>query len=304
MRAFPKKQALPLRKPLPRVIASVSVIDQMVERFFFQGFTDVEGDCYPNLPCKKGIGFSDEHAAMIGNRVRDLSHALGVPPVASDVRGWEKNFNLEMATCHANLMINCCEDIDRCGVALRRACDWWRFSLVTTPHVLDTGELLVFDDTRVQRSGDFLTTSSNSDGRGVAAEAVGSVPCTMGDDCLEWTNLSVDELKARYAAINLPVRDVEVHSPEDFLFCSHRFKRQADGGWKCWLETWQRMLYESSYSCLGDSSTQANYMSEISNMPDSNPDKERILRYLSERQMLLGAVTGHDKEEKDPDSGL
>lgn len=278
------------------MISSVSVIDQMVERFFFQAYTDAEGDCYPNLPCKKGIGFSKEHAQMIGDRVYTISETLGVPPVASDVKGWEKNFSLQMAETHCDVMKGTATNRGDCQTTLDRVCEWWALSLVSTPYVLDDGTLIDYEDLTVQRSGDFLTTSSNSSGRGACAEAVGSVYNTAGDDCLEWTTKTLDELKEAYAELDVPVRDVETHRKDSFLFCSHRFERQADGSWDCWLETWERMLYESSFSKLSDLSTHANYMSEIEQMPDQNQDKARIVGYLKRRQQLLGAVDEHEYE--------
>lgn len=131
----------------------------------------------------------------------------------------------------------------------------------------------------------------------MCAKAVGSVSVKMGDDCLEWSKfLKHQDLVNAYKSINLPVRDVEVQEGGDFLFCSHRFKRQTDGSWVCWLETWQRMLYESSFSRLNDESTNLNYLAEIESMPDS-PEKERISRYLSCRKMVLGSVAGHEEQE-------
>lgn len=306
VRVFPKRQALPKRKPLPRVISSVSVIDQMVERFFFQNFADAESEFYPHLPTKKGIGFSTDHATMIGERVLKTSELLGLPPIASDVAGWEKNFTSDLAENHGEVMKSTISNKEDTVITARRACSWWSTSLMTCPYVLDTGEIIDFEDFNVQRSGDFLTTSSNGSGRGTCAEAVGSVSVECGDDCLEWTNLSAEALRARYAQIGLPVRDVEVQRGDDFLFCSHRFKRGNDGGWLCWLETWQRMLFESSYSRLNDEGTNANYRKEIDQMPDCEV-KAKILSYLSRREVLLGSIAGHEQQQetlKDPNTGL
>ncbi len=298
MRVFPKGQAMPKRKPLVRVISSVSVVDQMVERFFFQEYLDEEGALYPNLPTKKGIGFSVEHAQLIGERVYAISSALKTYPVASDVSGWEKNFSLELAEAHGDHLEDTVRNPERCARSLRRAVDWWQYSLVSTPYVLDTGELLDFDDTNCQRSGDLFTTSSNGNGRVICAHGVGSKAISMGDDCLEWTKLSHEELKSAYADMRLPVRDVEIQDPGSFLFCSHRFQRRDDGSWLCWLETWERMLFEASYSRLNDLSTNLNYRAEVEMMPECE-DKERIIQFLERREELLSAVAGHEKQEQE-----
>jgi len=280
----------------------------MVERFFFQSYADRESEFYPNLPSSKGIGFSAEHAQMIGERVLAVTEATGVQPIASDVKGWEKNFSKDLADVHADHMQDTVEDRRSCERSLRRACTWWSCSLVSCPYALDTGELLDFKDVRVQRSGDFLTTSANSSGRSACANYVGSVSRTAGDDCLEWSRLLTADLIETYKEIGVPVRDVEEQRGDSFLFCSHRYQRRSDGSWACWLETWQRMVYESSFSKLNDLGTNTNYRAEIEMMP-SCEDKYRILSYFDRRRDLLGAIAGHEQEhessyEQDPDSGL
>lgn len=311
VRLFAKKQAQKKSKALPRLIASVSVVDQIVTRYFFMNYADAESAFYPNLPTKKGIGFNREHAHKIGKSVESISEIFDENPIASDVSGWEKNFSQDLADLHAEHMYETCENADDCGTFLVNACEWWSKSLLTTPYVLDTGHIINFDDLRVQRSGDYLTTSSNGVGRGICAEYVGSYGMEMGDDCLEWPTfdaegqrITTEELIKRYAEIGLPVRDVEFQSPDDFVFCSHRFKRQDDGSWHCWLDSWQRMLYEASYSKLYDDSTLANYLSEVEDMPPSR-EKAKILFFLKGREMVLRAVAEHDKiKEKGERPGL
>jgi len=297
VRVFAKRQALPRRKALPRVISQVSVVDQLVERIFFQGFTDKEGESYPNLPSKKGIGFSAEHAALIGEGVRTLSERTGLQPIASDVAGWEKNYSFDLATAHAELMVNCLEHDDEGRETTRKAANWWSRSLMSTPYVLDNGDLIDFDDLLVQRSGDFLTTSANGSGRGFCAVYVGSAYVDMGDDCLEWSKHDPETLIEKYREIGLPVRDVVPQRGDSFLFCSHRFERASDGSWVCWLETWERMLYEASFSDDNTMSTNLNYRTEIEQMPPT-ATKARILRFLSARSDLLGAVARHDEQEE------
>jgi hypothetical protein len=309
VRLFAKKQAQKVKKKLPRLIASVSVVDQIVTRYFFMNYAEAESDFYPLLPTKKGIGFNREHAQKIGESVEKVSDIFDENPIASDVSGWEKNFSQELADLHADHMIDTCENADSCGSLLVNACEWWSKSLLTTPYVLDSGEIINFDDLRVQRSGDYLTTSSNGVGRGICAEYVGSYGMEMGDDCLEWPvfdsegqRISTEELIRRYAEIGLPVRDVEFQSKDDFVFCSHRFKRQDDGSWHCWLDSWQRMLYEASFSKFCDESTIANYLSEVEDMPPSS-EKSKILFFLGTREMLLRPVAEHDKNKEKQKQG-
>lgn len=300
MRAFPKGQALPTRKHLPRIISQISVVDQLVERFFFQGYTDKELDFYPMLPTKKGIGFNEEHAHAIGESVRLIAEALGVDPVVSDVSGWERQLTQILTTLVARHIYMTADEVtkDTATVTLMRALRWWSGSLMTAPYVLDTGEIIDFKQARVQQSGDFLTTTCNGIARGICAVYVGSKPTNNGDDTVEFPLLKGINLKEAYNSIGLPVRDVETQSGESFTFCSHHFQRQVGGSWICWLSCWERMAYESSYSVNCDKADLANYLSEIRMMPDSCPDKARLIEWFNWRHAVLRAASGHDQEEE------
>lgn len=280
-RVFPKAQANPSRKVDPRIIANQSIVDQLVTRVLLGNFTHAEGKAYPKLPTKKGLGFSREHAGLIG-ACYSANSPKGLA-IASDVAGWEKNFTQCFADGTAQVALKTCNNRT---VLADRAIDWWRLSLLTNLYILDNGSLIDFADHRVQRSGNLLTTTANGIGRSMAAYCVGSCPMTMGDDCLEWTTLSKEDLLGEYSKIRLPVRDVAVMSKDSFLFCSHRFNKGQDGIWVSWLETWERMLFESSYSKLNDNSTNLNWEDEISEMPDG-VERSSIIEYLSSRREIL-----------------
>jgi hypothetical protein len=310
-RIFPKNQAMPKRKPLPRVIAGASLVDQLVTRCFFQEFTTAEGECYPFLPTKKGIGFSDEHAQMMGAQFEDMNNAFGKGPVVSDVSGWEKNFSEDVAECSRCPMLCTMDDSDDEDeeeieaphltpkkIAFNRAFDWWKLSLLTNPCITDSGRFIYFaNGLRVQRSGNFLTTTSNGIGRKCCAICVGSVASTAGDDCFEWNGLSFETLREAYKSIRLPVRDIEQLGTSRLDFCSHSFQRDADGNWKSWLFAWKRMLYECSRDSRIDPGSDLNWFKEIEN----HPDKEfvsTVRTFLNSRNDLLRSVAKHDQVEE------
>lgn len=190
-----------------------------------------------------------------------------------------------------------CVNIDRCEYSFARAFGWWKLSLLSNICVTDQGKVIATFDQKVQRSGNYLTTSSNSMGRATLAFLVGSFPSTNGDDCFEWNECELQELIERYTALGLPVRDVD-QMPEGVVhFCSHEFFRSPGGQWKAYLHTWERMLWESSRKRVHEQETDVNYMTELENHPD--PAFVELVRYyLEERAQLLGATAGHDKEEE------
>nr|WRQ64875.1 RNA-dependent RNA polymerase [Sobelivirales sp.] len=296
-RLFPKNQALPKRKPLPRVICGASIVDQLVTRIFFQGFAKSEGKCYPHVvTTKKGVGFSDEHAQAIGEQVELLSELFGAPPKVSDVKGWEKTFDRSVAECSRRPMIMTCKNYQACIQCFHRSFEWWKHSLCTNCAVFDDGTLIVFMDDKVQRSGNYLTTTSNGIGRATCAFLVGSVPCTAGDDCFEWSELSVEELIEAYKSIGLTVRDVSQVRPNSVDFCSHHFYKKGgcDGAWTCYLFAHQRMLWEASRDRKIDPNSDENWLKEIENAPDCDfVDKVKL--FLNERNRVLRAVAGHAK---------
>lgn len=297
VRLFGKNQGQPIRKMMCRIISHVSLIDQMVMRFFFGAYAAAEGEFYPYLPTKKGIGFSSEHATKIGNCVYATSQELDRDPIASDVSGWEKNFSQDCSEIFARHMLATCED--RCSL-LEKAASWWKESLTSTPYVTDGGQLIDYADTRVQRSGCLMTTSSNGVARVACAVACDHIANAMGDDCIEWCgqeDITAEEVIKKYDNIGVPVRGLEKQSRTDFTFCSHRYKRQDDGTWRCWLATPERMLYDASFSKVCDTSTLMNYLAEVEQMPPSEY-KDRIVTFIECRHELLGAVARHDKADE------
>lgn len=300
-RYFPKKQAHPIRKSLPRVIACASLVDQLVTRIFFQAFTEAEGVAYPFIVTKKGIGFNSVHAKSIGDVYSTFNRIFKSPPVCSDVSGFEKNFTLDMAKTVRLPMLDTMSSGNHHLFA--RAFDWWMYSLLGTPGVVDSGKLIVFTDPhRVQRSGNFLTTTANGISRCAIAFCLGNFPSSMGDDCYEWTAMTKQQMIDAYNAVGLPVRDVEVQSFEVLNFCSHAF-RLADGVWSSWLTADERMLYECAHSKVVDPGSDANWISEIAN----NPDKVRVatvIGFINSRNLLLGAVAEHEEDDEDSGGGL
>lgn len=302
-RIFPKNQANPKRKPLPRVICGASVVDQLVTRCFFQNFTDSEGEAYPNILVScKGIGFSDEHAQMIGRQVEAINKLYGLTAKVSDVSGWEKVFNTDIANCSGQTLRDTCENLNEVRASFERAYEWWLKSLCTCPCVTDEGLFIIFDDDSVQRSGNFLTTSSNSMGRATLAFMVGSVPRTAGDDCFEWTDKTLDELMKAYEELGLPVRDVSECNEGEIHFCSHTFYRNASGEWKAFLFSWERMMWEACHDRKLLVESDINWMNELKHHPDPDFVKS-VESFLKDRRLLLGAAAEQHVRKRQEEGG-
>lgn len=282
-RYFPKKQAHPVRKTLPRMIASASIVDQLVTRCFFQGFTEKEGQVYPLLCTKKGIGFDAEHAALLGPQFDAMCAKYG-PPLISDVVGWEKNFTSVLADATATVMIN--TSTNPLSQNLHRACSWWATTLLTNPGYLDDGAIISFGDAMVQRSGNYLTTTSNGIGRATLAYYVGSVPFCCGDDCNEWSFKTPLQIHQEYERLGLPLRDVKVGTIGRYEFCSHVFTKDVNGKWVSWLFSWQRMIWEAANNKTYDYGSDMNWLKEVENMDDV-VTCSLIKKFIAERALLI-----------------
>jgi hypothetical protein len=238
---------------------------------------------------------------MMGLQFDDMNVGFGKGPVVSDVSGWEKNFSDDVAECSRLPMLVTMDDDDiEPTFAFNRAFDWWKKSLLTCPCITDSGKFIYFPrGARVQRSGNFLTTTSNGIGRKCCAICVGSIASTAGDDCFEWNSLDFESLREAYRSIRLPVRDIEQLGTSRLDFCSHSFERDADGNWKSWLFAWQRMLYECSRDTKIDPGSDLNWFKEIQNHPDIE-FVSKVRNFLNCRNALLRTVAEHDEVEETP----
>ncbi len=240
-----------------RIICSVSVVDQLVERILFSSLVDTIHEAFPTPDLCSGVGFDDEHARILGEEWgRMWCDGNGV---SSDVSGWEKGYSYELAQLSAAAMVRCATCAP-CGLV--NALDAWSFTLTHTPYMLPDGTLYERDEAKIMTSGDYLTTTGNGFGRAIVARLVGSRPKVNGDDANEWTNLGLEELKAAYADLSVDVRDVVPMQPDSFEFCSHHFFRDG-GGWKAVLSTWQRMLYAAASKGVYDEHSEGSWLSEV-----------------------------------------
>lgn len=242
----------------------------------------------------KGMGFTDEHATCVGDKIDGNREAFikasgnpmeGKGPVGSDVSGWDKCFVGRGTRATYWSMRYTCVNYKKFKTQFENGFAWWSKSLCTNLYVTDTGRILAFMDDKVQRSGGFLTTTSNGNFRCACAYAIGSLPAANGDDCLEITLLSTAELIEAYRLIGVPIRDAYQFGLDYFEFCSHGFVRQPGGGWKSHLAAYERMFFETTIS-RDQISSEINWAKEMEN----HPDRELVLRfeaYLEERASAL-----------------
>lgn len=165
-----------------RLISSVSLIDQLVERILFAKQNKCEIEHWPFIPSKPGMGLDDESAFQIWSSVVD--HLKSGQLVEADlsafditVQGWE-------------LQVDMLIRMNLCGLAetspggrmmLNRG-----IAVSNSVFVLSDGTMWAQREPGIQLSGSYNTSSTNSRIRVLQAYLAGaSWAIAMGDDCLE-----------------------------------------------------------------------------------------------------------------------
>ncbi len=248
----------------------------------FMGFTRAEGDSYPKCPNMKGVGFDPANADAITKEFQHLSSTDAIA-IESDVKGWEKGFSLECADAFAEVFVATCDNYEQHKEEIEMCLHWWMFSLLGNLCVDTDGYVYALDREQGMSSGNILTTSGNGAARLACALEAGSITARCnGDDCVEWTRITVDELKQRYAKMNVEVRDVKVCPPNTWNFCSHTYQ-VVNGRRICYLSNTSKTVFNTLCKKQVDANTLLNLYSEFVD----HPDQEFVKKFLKACVLLM-----------------
>lgn len=293
VRLFVKQEPHPMSKVETgrlRLISSVSLIDQIVERMMFGIQNSLEIDNWKSCPSKPGMGLSlVEQGKVVWDEVR-FKHTL-CPAAEADISGfdwsvqeWELMADVEMRVRLGNF-----------GPQLETAARNRFFCLSNSVFQLSDGTMISQGLPGLMKSGSYCTSSSNSRIRVLMAELIGSPWCiAMGDDSVEGF---VPEAREKYAALGHNCKDYVACSTESngelesFNFCSHRFSRRA-----IWLESWAKSLFRFLDNPKRDFD---DLLFEL----ETNPYWPRVVRYLRRVGMYPIKQNGQRKEKFQESSG-
>ncbi len=207
-----------------RLIASVSLIDQLVERFIGAVQNKTEVSMYTRLPSLIGLGLDEEHLTEI---INDPTWFPNQPTVlASDVTGWDwsvQEIELSMEAWRRSTLMGAEGRMARL-IVNRMAC------IIDKVILLSDGTVLI-PGVGFQPSGSYFTGSGNGGMRSLIGIEVRIrygkdwlyfiIKC-VGDDSLESDDFDPDELMRAYAEIGHPCKNVDRQYRTDFEFCSTR----------------------------------------------------------------------------------
>lgn len=217
-----------------RLISSVSLIDQVIDRFIYTAQNEAEINCWKDIPTKCGTGLSlDSQQQELYSNIKKISRKL----FSSDVKGWDWNY----------------KEWQHKVEAIRRMMAWGysfdysycaAFNLVNYNALPSIVKLLIFrtkflsynllmlsDGTIVthgkpgwQKSGSYITLSANSSQRTILPIIIAdSSPAVMGDDCVEDAcDRSLEEITNGYTKFGFNITDGKfIEGDEPIEFCSH-----------------------------------------------------------------------------------
>ncbi len=200
-----------------RLISSVSLVDQIVERLIGGEQNRLEILNWKAIPSKPGIGFSDQD--MLDTWL-SVEAALKERKLAeADISGWDfsvQGWELK-AESIARIVLSGgyygCSDLFARVVTNRFHC------LANSVFSLSDGRMFAQTEPGIMKSGSYFTSSSNSRIRVLAACIIGANCVAMGDDSLEDY---LENAVALYANLGHSVK-AYIQSDGHFEFCSHRY---------------------------------------------------------------------------------
>ncbi|UXD79163.1 polyprotein P2ab, partial [Xufa yellow dwarf virus] len=273
VRLFVKQEPHPKRKLREgrfRLISSVSLIDQLVERVLFGYQNSLEIATWKTCPSKPGMGLSVPEQAKAIWEYAEYRHTRA-PAAEADISGFDWSVQVWELMADVEMRIQLGDFSPKVERAARN-----RFiCLANSVFQLSDGTLISQGLPGLMKSGSYCTSSSNSRIRCLMAKLIGSEwAMAMGDDSVEgW----VENAKEKYLALGHTCKDYIACETEitrkgrklrRFNFCSHEISSQG-----AFLTTWEKTLFRFLES---DHESFDNLKFELS----TSPKWPSILRYL------------------------
>lgn len=215
-----------------RLIASVSVVDQIVERVLTSHLHKKEISDWRWGLVKPGMGLHDAGLAALAAHFGVMRR-----PAGTDARAWDWGVFYWLLMLAASLR----SWQFGCGLRSERTyTTMWERRM----HCLSLSVLVLSDGARysedyggIMKSGSFWTSAINSWIRVVVAFLVALAlqserwdACAMGDDCVEDTggvaDPVVESVIREYRKLGVSIKEMEVGN--EFEFCSYRFNLAAE----------------------------------------------------------------------------
>lgn len=235
-----KNVPTPIRKRAnrdARGVECLGVCDQIVERVFFYHYTQSLKD-FPNVPQTIGLGVTELHNKKLMARVAEIAKSGDFQVWTSDVPGWDVSITKDML---ARAAIRCAASALGAQPKFLKALLIWSAKSSFPLTAMPDGFVVMPKVVAGFPSGTSTTTTIGGSMRGAVSREC-SVPYCLnnGDDTIDALERARN-LAELYRAQGIELREVKMHEPGTFSFCSHTYIKE-DGIYKAKLETWPKAL--------------------------------------------------------------
>nr|AEE36660.1 RNA dependent RNA polymerase [Velvet tobacco mottle virus] len=221
-----------------RLISSVSIVDQIIERLLFGPQNRLEIALWHQIPSKPGMGLSARtQADLLWNELFAKSEIA--PAAEADISGFDWSVQEWELWADLSMRISLCEDMHD---GLRRLMVNRYRCFMLSCFQLSNGELYEQVEPGLMKSGSYCTSSSNSRIRCLMGYLIGAPwIIAMGDDSVEGY---VRDAKSKYEELGHTCKEYELCDVDSdgalrsVNFCSHLISRN-----KFWLTSWPKTLY-------------------------------------------------------------
>lgn len=200
-----------------RLIASVSLVDKMIEMMLHRTLHKLEVSNWRTIPSKPGIGFCKEMNDDVYDYV--IQKHADTKMCYADVSGWDWSVKAYMIEDCAEGEIRLCTNPSQVWQHLVRA---EAIKEAETVYQFSDGLLVAPDYKGVVNSGKYKTSRGNSWMRVYLGHMVGARHiCAAGDDSVE---SYVQDAVERYASLGFSIKDYQ-RVETGFEFCSRWYER-------------------------------------------------------------------------------
>jgi len=263
VRVFVKNEPHPeikIKQGRLRLISSVSLVDQLVERVLMTQQNKAEIENWHKIPSKPGLGLDDDGLRRIWEYVKPWT---GVK-FEADISGWDFGLQLWEMLWEADVRA---ELAGMVGTIYHKALRSRVWCEANTLFMLSNGSLIAQTKPGKRCSGSYNTSAGNSRCRVGLGYIVGSTQImAMGDDSVEE---GVAGAREQYEAMGHIVK-LFAESKDGFEFCSTRiFEREGQvvGEPVNWSRTFFRLLH----ACEGFDERLSQFKFEMRHSPYLEP---------------------------------
>lgn len=201
-----------------RLISSVSIVDELVERLLFSAQNELEIISWEVCPSKPGMGLSlESQTEALYASVEDKLDSAS----ENDVIGWDFAVREFLMKMEAEARVRLAQASLHSSFA--RVVRNRLFCLARAVFALSNGVLYMQTVPGMVKSGSYITSSSNSRMRYMLSQLIGAKwAMAMGDDCVEDY---VAQARERYEHFGFRLKLLKRCEDRVFEFCSHIFTK-------------------------------------------------------------------------------